>query len=158
MTSIHYAAFNGDLKLLKDLVANGGDLRQTNDTGISALQFAAQGNQAAVITYLLDVHNFDIDEVDAKKNSSLHWATYNSNELALSFLLARKPNVNLQDSEGITPLHLAVAQSQIIHTTSIIRQLLMKQANPLSRDKKGRTPLEYAREKIKDEDWQRTVV
>jgi len=48
-----------------------------------------------VIMYLLDVHEFDIDEVDKKNNSSVHWATFNSNELALSFLLARSPNVNL---------------------------------------------------------------
>ena len=40
------------------------NVSQKNDTGISALQFAAQGNQAAVITYLLDVHGFDINEVD----------------------------------------------------------------------------------------------
>lgn len=64
MTAIHFAAFNGDLKILKELVAYGGDVSQKNDTGISALQFAAQGNQAAVITYLLDVHGFDINEVD----------------------------------------------------------------------------------------------
>ena len=95
MSAVHYAAFNGDLKLLKELIAHGGNIRQKNDTGISALQFAAQGNQSAIITYLLDVHGFDINEVDNKNNSSVHWATFNSNEHALTFLLARNPDVNL---------------------------------------------------------------
>jgi len=75
---------------------------------MSALQFAAQGNQAAVITYLLDVHNFDINQVDGKQSSALHWAIFNTNEIALQFLLARNPDVNLQDIKGVTPLHLAV--------------------------------------------------
>ena len=28
MTAIHYVAFNGDLKLLKDLISYGGEIRQ----------------------------------------------------------------------------------------------------------------------------------
>ena len=54
MAAIHYVAFNGDLQLMKELIANGADPRQKNDTGMTALQFAAQGNQPAIITYLLD--------------------------------------------------------------------------------------------------------
>ncbi len=66
MSAIHYAAFTGDLSLIKLLITNGGDIFQKNDTGMTALQFAAQGNQAAVITYLLDEHKFDINQVDSK--------------------------------------------------------------------------------------------
>lgn len=132
MTAIHYAAFNGDLQLLRELVAYGADIHIKNDTGMSALQFAAQGNQAAVITYLLDCHKFDIDQADAKRSSALHWAIFNSNELALSFLLARNPNVNAKDVKGVTPLHLAVvsAEKQI----SLIRMLLMHGADPHIKD------------------------
>ena len=61
---------------------------------MSALQFAAQGNQAAVITYLLDCHDFDINEVDLKQSSAVHWAIFNANEIALHFLLARGPEIN----------------------------------------------------------------
>ena len=126
MSAIHYAAFTGDLSLIKLMISNGGDIFQKNDTGMTALQFAAQGNQAAVITYLLDEHKFDINQVDSKQSSALHWAIFNSNEIALSFLLARNPNVNLQDMKGVTPLHLAVESSRHIGTTSLIRMLLMK--------------------------------
>jgi ankyrin repeat protein len=44
MTAIHYAAFNGDMITIRELVANGANISQRNDTGMSALQFAAQGN------------------------------------------------------------------------------------------------------------------
>ena len=91
MAAIHYVAFNGDLQLMKELIANGADPRQKNDTGMTALQFAAQGNQPAIITYLLDYQNIGINEMDNKKSSAVHWAIFNSNELALGFLLARKP-------------------------------------------------------------------
>jgi len=37
MTAIHYAAFNGDMALLRDLVQYGADIYMKNDTGMSAL-------------------------------------------------------------------------------------------------------------------------
>lgn len=111
-----------------------------------------------MITYLLDCHNFDINEVDSKKSSAVHWAIFNANEIALSFLLARGPEINIQDVKGITPLHLAVISSEQEKTTSLIRMLLMRGANPFTCDQKGRTPLEYGKEKISDEKWLATVV
>ena len=61
MAAIHYAAFNGDLKTFKLLVDNGADVYKRNDTGMSALHFAAQGNSPSIIVYLLDYCNFDLD-------------------------------------------------------------------------------------------------
>ena len=112
MTAIHYASFNGDMVLLRELIKYGANVYQTNNTGMSALLFAAQGNQAAVITYLLDCHNFNINEVDSKKSTAVHWVIFNSNETALNYLLARGPEINKQDVKGITPLHLAVLTSE----------------------------------------------
>ena len=101
-----------------------------------------------MITYLLDYHHFDINQVDAKHSSALHWAIFNSNELALSFLLARNPNVNARDVKGVTPLHLAVVSTEM--QMSLIRMLLMHGADPHIEDLKGRTPLQYAKEKNKE--------
>lgn len=130
MSAIHYAAFTGDLSLMRELVARGADVRIKNQTGMSVLQFAAQGNQAAVITYLLDCHGFDINEVDSKNSSAVHWAIFNAQELALKFLLARGPRINEADIKGITPLHLAVLSGEQDKTTLLIRMLLMRGANP----------------------------
>lgn len=156
MTAIHYAAFNGDMRLMRELVNYGADIKMKNNTGMSALQFAAQGNQAAVLTYLLDYHHFDINEVDAKHSTALHWAIFNSNELALSYLLARAPHVNAQDVKGVTPLHLAVISSE--RPLVLIRMLLMHKADPNISDLKERTPLQYAKEKIKEDDKCRSHV
>ena len=110
-----------------------------------------------MITYLLDCHNFDINEVDLKLCSAVHWAAYNSNEIAMSYLLSRKPKVNITDEKGLTPLHLAVVFSEQVTTTSLIRMLLMRGADPFLLDKKGRTPLDYAKIKIKDLEWRDNV-
>ena len=85
-----------------------------------------------------------------KHSTALHWAIFNSNELAMSFILARNANVNAKDIKGFTPLHLAVVTTE--RTTSLIRMLLMRDANPHLKDIKGRTPLEYAKEKLRDTD------
>lgn len=156
MTAIHYAAFNGDMRLMRELLNYGADIKIKNYTGMSALQFAAQGNQAAALTYLLDCQNFDINEVDAKCSTALHWAIFNSNELALSYLLARSPKVDAQDVKGVTPLHLAVISPE--RPQVLIRMLLMHKANPNITDLKGRTPLQYAKDKIKLEESGRLQV
>ena len=41
MTAIHYASFNGDMVLLRELIKHGSNVYQTNNTGMSALLFAA---------------------------------------------------------------------------------------------------------------------
>ena len=88
----------------------------------------------------------------------MHWATYHSNELALSFLLARNPDLNLQDSNGTTALHIAVERSPEIRTTAIIRSIIMRKGDPWLKNNNGSMPLDMARDKIKDEEWRRTVV
>jgi ankyrin repeat protein len=39
----------------------------------------------------------DLDCVDAKGGSSLHWACYLGNEDCLNYLVCRTKNINLQD-------------------------------------------------------------
>ena len=51
----------------------------------------------------------------------MHWAAFAGAELALSYLVAWKADVNLRDSKGLTPLHLAVKQSEDIRTTKSIK-------------------------------------
>ena len=68
----------------------------------------------------------------------------------MNFLLARRPEVNCQDARGKTPLHLIAVSSQEIGNTALIKMLLIKGANPFLTDIKGRTPLDYAKERLTD--------
>jgi ankyrin repeat protein len=58
-------------------------------------------------------------------------------------LLAWKPELNKQDKEGYTPLHLAVKSVEVLESCRPVRALLIKGANPKIKDKKGKTPLDY---------------
>ena len=62
------------------------------------------------------------------------------------FLLPQ-PQVNLQiqNEDGYTPLHLAVIHSQV----SVVNSLLDKQANPFLEDNEFHTPLYYAMQAVK---------
>ena len=54
-SAMHFAAFNGDLKIMNMLQRFGGDIRIENNQKINSMHFAAQGNQPKVLNYLLKV-------------------------------------------------------------------------------------------------------
>jgi ankyrin repeat protein len=63
--------------------------------------------------------------------------------MSLSYILSWGAAVNLQDVNGLTPLHLAVKTSEDMMSTRTIRALLLKGADPSIRDYRGLTPLDY---------------
>lgn len=71
-------------------------------------------------------------------------------------MIAWGANVNAQDTNGTTPLHLAVRAAT--NSTRSVRHLLIKGADREIRDKQGRTPWEiiekttyFTNEGIKEE-------
>ena len=76
-------------------------------------------------------------------SSPLHWAAFAGAENALNYILAWGGNPNLQDTKGLTPLHLAVRTSEDILSQRQIRALLIKGSDPSIMDANGMTPLDY---------------
>ena len=60
--------------------------------------------------------------------------------------MAWNPDVNLQDKEGYTPLHLAVRSIESLDSCRPIRALLIKGADSSLCDNKSKTPLDYVNE------------
>jgi ankyrin repeat protein len=60
----------------------------------------------------------------------------------VNFLLAMNANVNVQDNEGFSPLHLSVISAN----ARIIRRLLIYGAERKLKDKKGQTAYQTAME------------
>ena len=71
------------------------------------IHIAAQGDKVNAIYYFIKNFNFDVNDRDTKESSALHWAAY----------LNKGANVNAQDLEKNTPLHLAVLTSEAIKET-----------------------------------------
>ena len=61
----------------------------------------------------------------------------------MAYLLAWNPDVDVQDKEGSTALHLAVRSVEELESTRPIRALLMKGANPDIKDKEGLLAIDH---------------
>jgi len=98
LSALHYASFKGDIEALRLLVGFGANIELLNTSGLSALHIAAQGDQPISLAYLLSI-GLDLNQIEAKGGTTLHWACYLGCENALNFLISRmKPLINLPDN------------------------------------------------------------
>ena len=116
-TALHRNASGYDGLLgdkIKELLASGADINATNKRGRTALHVAVE------------------------KLVSSPEPGYRNN--ALLELLQNKPNVNAQDNDGLTPLHVLAAADSSFRPQAT-KALLDAGANPNLRDHLGRTPI-----------------
>lgn len=85
----------------------------------------------------------DLNAVDKRGSTPLLWACYSLSETALSYLLCWNPDLNVQDIEGFTALHLAVRSVEKLGSTRPVRALLIKGANPSIRDINNKLAIDY---------------
>ena len=113
-TALHYACYNGNIKLIKLLVNNGADINIVNNNGLNLLHLATQGNQTTPLYYFIHKYKMNINSIDNLGNSCLHWACFYHNDKALNFLLlCNKININIKNKNGFTPLHFCVLGKNI---------------------------------------------
>jgi palmitoyltransferase len=85
----------------------------------------------------------DIDIVDKKGSTPLHWACYSGMENSSNALIAWGSNINKQEmSYGMCPLHLAVMSGN----GHIVKKLLHKGCDREIKASNGKLALEMARE------------
>jgi hypothetical protein len=139
------------------LIEHGADIGECNAKGVNAVHIAAQGNQAAMIYYLIKSHEFEVDEIDQEGNTALHWAAVTGSEDATTFLLAIGANPNALNSSMDTPLHLAVYSIEEHWCMRNIKSLLLEGANRNFRNIQGMIPIDYA-EKISNKALQNDLL
>jgi ankyrin repeat protein len=147
--------FDGDrYKLFKLLTGAGGNVEQRDADGNTALHRLGTGfydsTKTERMASLID-SGADIDATNNLGQTPLFLAATNImgwdgnnppvNE-PFQLLVYKKANVNAQDLEGRTPLHV-VAASGTSFKKEAMRLLLDSGANPNLRDKPGRTPVHY---------------
>lgn len=113
---------------------------------------AAQGNEPALMYFLLKEYNLNLLDKDDRGSTPLHWATYSKSEVSLQYLLSwlSEEEINEPDHDGLTALHLAVKAVSSAENLRAIRALLIQGAKRESEDSKRRTPMDLVKE-IKNE-------
>jgi len=147
LTALHLAAYRGNIEMINFLINKGADIYCKNEKGLNVLHIAAQGDQPSSLILFRERYEMDLEELDEMGNTPLHWASYMGSECFINLLLSyRNLNVNIQECQGLTPLHLAVMSEKI----KIIKKLIHYGAVKNIKDYKNRTVYALAVEKNKN--------
>lgn len=149
-TPIHFWAYNGNIRIMSFLVNNGASLIVPNDQGVKAIHVASQGDQAAMIYFLVNNLGWNIEEKDTSGNTALHWAIFTGSENSVTFLLALGANPNEANSDLSFPLHLAVKSIEEHGSLRNIKALLLEGALRTLRDRDKKKPIDYV-DTVEDE-------
>lgn len=133
---MHYAAYAGDMDIMKVLTSNGGSIDVVNKHGLSPMHVAAQGDKSYPIAYLYE-NGLSVDAPDKSGQTPLHWACYQGGEEAIYYLLAWLKDINHQDNQGKTPLHNAIENITKFKQLRPIKEMLIKGASREARDHQG---------------------
>ncbi|MCP5369504.1 MAG: ankyrin repeat domain-containing protein [Rickettsiaceae bacterium] len=138
ISTLHEAAFIGDIDLINHLLDGNADPNAQNAEGTTPLHYASWWTSKKVIKLLLD-RQADPNIQDIDKQTPLHYAPYYRDKRITELLLDRNANPDIQDNEGHTALHHATYSMD----TETIKLLLKKKANPNIMDIKKETPLHH---------------
>lgn len=139
-TCLHYAAYKGNYKMVNLLAKYNINAHIKNDQGNTVMHYAAQGNQPGSFVFFNYLYKVSPDEGNRDGSTPLHWCCYTGSEIAFNYIINYFKTLDIQDQDGLTPLHLAV----VAENTNLIKKLLHKGVNKNIRDNKGRTARDIA--------------
>ncbi|XP_030844118.1 serine/threonine-protein phosphatase 6 regulatory ankyrin repeat subunit C-like [Strongylocentrotus purpuratus] len=139
-TSLQYAVESDSLAVVRYLVSQGAEVKESNNAGWTALHIAAQMGNLGIVDYLLgqgaEVAKGDVDDI-----SPLHVAAFVGHCHVTEHLLRQGAEVNGATKEkGSTALHVGVQNGHL----DITKGLLNHGANVDATDNGGWTPLHIA--------------
>ena len=166
-TALHDAARNGNLEFANALLASGADVNAIDETGKTALTDAIQGNRAEAVKLLLDRGSSPVMQ-DMYGRNAFHEAvdgstteivtmlrnaganpmsrdTWGRTPLSLAFHKSGETvmavigrNTNIADSDGNTPLHIAVTERA---GDDVLKELIAARFPVNNRNRTGSTAI-----------------
>ncbi|KAB0794753.1 hypothetical protein PPYR_11592 [Photinus pyralis] len=140
---IHYAARATLNDLMLELIDKGADVNKKANSGVTPLLLHSQycNLKRTTIKILID-KGADFGVIDQQTgNSLLHLAVAQANVEALEMLLRLTSNINLQNNDGETALHMSIKRG---HAVSTAQLFLSKGADPNIADRSNNTCLRSA--------------
>ncbi|HLK61433.1 MAG TPA: ankyrin repeat domain-containing protein [Chthonomonadaceae bacterium] len=139
-TPLMLAAGNGEMAVLKRLLAKRDNPNAQDADGATPLIYAARNDQAAAVQALLQA-GARINGTDSHGRTALMYAAENGHTESVHALLAMMAQVNLRDKEGATALTLA---SRHNGSADVISTLLQHGADTGLKDGHGAMALQLA--------------
>ena len=121
------------------------------------LHFLSKGRDDDMLNFLIE-KGADLTARDSNGDTALHWACSYPSFTAVRTLVSKGADVNCPNRSAYTPLHTACSPGypHISEGSSLIIQYLLQVgADPLRRDRSGKTPAEYFKlfHKPRRDDW-----
>jgi ankyrin repeat protein len=141
--SIHEASSNGCLECLQRFISNGVNVNDPDLYGYYTIIHATRNNHIDCLNVLIRNGanvNSKHKSIGSSGWSSLHYASICGYSDIVKILLSNSADVNKQDYDKTTPLHLAARFQKI----SIVTILLNNGANAYIMNKYNHTPYDYA--------------
>ncbi len=116
--SLHEAAAKGDLEQIKQLIAQGADVNES-DAAVPPLYVALYKGHAAVAELLI-AKGADVNAKDEDGHTLLHRAAVGGDKNMAELLIARGSDVDAKTKHGETSLHWAAQQGDIVFVKLLI--------------------------------------
>lgn len=139
---IHHAAKYGSVKVLNTLVRFGVDLNVNSSDKKTALQIAIEANHLSAIKLLVNEIHYKTQQPkkdilnNALGNNLLCQAISNGRLNHAFYFIENGANMNVINSQGMTPLHCAVLKEQ----EGLIKQIIKHGAKLTSKNSAGEIP------------------
>ncbi|XP_028406573.1 serine/threonine-protein phosphatase 6 regulatory ankyrin repeat subunit A-like [Dendronephthya gigantea] len=136
---LHYAVLRNDIDLIDILVSAGVFAHHVDNTGASALHYAAKNDNAQIMKRFLECYKNLEDCTDNQGRTALMWAASEGSLEVLKLMLKNLSyfNIHASDDQGLTALHFACFAG---HEECV--QLLLENSADISQpDKLGQTAL-----------------
>lgn len=99
---------------IKALVADGAQIDEKDDGGLTPLHFAAAKGHLEIVTYLVETCKAKVGEKNADGWAPLHFAAQEGNlKIIQYFVEKRGVNAHEKESNGLTALHIASSQGHL---------------------------------------------
>ena len=134
------------VRIIGTLKMAGGNINPTSDEAVSPVKAVITRGNMELLDFFMSLHVF-IFVVDSDNRSMLHHIALNSNENSVAIvemLVERGLDVNAQDCDGNTPLHLALLPFQ----KDVAKHLMDSGADTEIKNWKGISPHKMVQQDI----------
>lgn len=119
-TLLYHAVEIGDREAVEMLLSFGADMLVSKENKTSPVLLALNSNRIDLLECFF-AQGLTKDVLFDEGQTLLHKAIFKNNHLLFDFLLSYKPNVNVQDDKGKTPLHYSAEKMMGTMTMRLIK-------------------------------------